>query len=88
MIHKHGCEKGAHQSYLGAERNTLVNPTSFSLVSAAVVCAIQESISGLEPSLVITESRYLKLVTVSSVCPFTLIVDATGVQRREQKEKI
>ena len=40
--------------------------TSFSLVSAAVVCAILESISGLEPSLVITESRYLKLVTVSS----------------------
>ena len=25
-----------------------------------------------EPSSVITESRYLKLTTVSSVCPFTL----------------
>ena len=40
--------------------------TGFSLVSAAVVCAILESISGLEPSSVITEPRYLKLVTVSS----------------------
>ena len=54
--------------------------TGFSLVNAAVVCAILESISGLEPSLVLTEPRYLKLVTVSSLCPFTLIcVDATGV---------
>ena len=46
--------------------------TGFSLVNAAVVCAILESISGLEPSS-ITEPRYLKLVTVSSFCPFTLI---------------
>ena len=47
--------------------------TGFNLVNAAVVCAILESISGLEPSLVITEHRYLKLVTVSSFCPFTLV---------------
>ena len=47
--------------------------SGFSLVNAAVVCAILESISGLEPSSVITEPRYLKLVTVSSVYPFTLI---------------
>ena len=47
--------------------------TGFSLVNAAVVCAILKSISGLEPSSVITEPRYLKLVTVSSFCPFTLI---------------
>ena len=47
--------------------------TDFSLVSAAVVCAIPESISGLDPSSVINEPRYLKLVTVSSFCPFTLI---------------
>ena len=45
----------------------------YNLVNAAVVCAILESISGLEPSSVITEPRYLKLVTVSSFCPFTLI---------------
>ena len=38
--------------------------TGLSLVNAAVVCAILESISGLEPSSVITEPRYLKLVTV------------------------
>ena len=47
--------------------------TGFNLVIAAAVCAILESISGLEPSLFITEPRYLKLVTVSSFCPFTLI---------------
>ena len=38
--------------------------TGFSLVNVAVVCAILESILGLEPSSVITEPRYLKLVTV------------------------
>ena len=43
--------------------------TGFNLVNAAVVCAILESITGLEPSSVITEPRYLKLVTVSSFCP-------------------
>ena len=37
--------------------------------SSAVVCAVLESISGLEPSLVITEPRYMKLVTVSGFCP-------------------
>ena len=45
----------------------------FSLVNAAVACAVQESISGLEPSSVITGPRYLKLVTVSNFCQFTLI---------------
>ena len=40
--------------------------TGFSLVNAAVVCAIMESISALELSSVITEPRYLKLMTVSS----------------------
>ena len=47
--------------------------TGFNLVNAAVVCAILESISGLEPSSVIIEQSYLKLVTVSSFCLFTLI---------------
>ena len=47
--------------------------TGFSLVNAAVACVVLESISGLDPSSVITEPRYLKLVTVSSFCPFTLI---------------
>ena len=55
--------------------------TGFNLVNAVVVCAILESISGLEPSSVITEPRYLKLVTVSSLrsIHFDLCVDATGV---------
>ena len=47
--------------------------TNFSIVNAAVGYAILEIISGLEPSSVITEPRYLNLVTVSNFCPFTLI---------------
>ena len=63
-------------------RETLLSfQTGYSLINAAVVCAILQGISGLEPSLVITETRYLKLVTVLSFCPlaFDLCVDATGV---------
>ena len=41
--------------------------TGFNLDNAAVVCAILESISGLEPSPVITEPRYLKLVIAFSL---------------------
>ena len=41
--------------------------TGFNLVSAAVVCAILESVAGLEPSSVITEPWYLKLVTVTLI---------------------
>ena len=37
--------------------------TGFSLVNAAVVCAILESVSGLDPSSDLNEPRYLKLVT-------------------------
>ena len=47
--------------------------TGFNLVNVAVVCAILESISGLDPSSVITEPKYLELVTVSSFCSFTVI---------------
>ena len=45
----------------------------FSLVNAAVACAILQSNSGLKPLSVITEPRYLKLVTIH----FDLCVDAT-----------
>ena len=45
----------------------------FSLVVAAVVWAILEMISGLDPSSVITEPRYLNLDNVSKLCPFTVI---------------
>ena len=48
--------------------------TGFSLVNAAVACAVIESISGLEPSSVITGPRYLKLVLLS-----IYFVDATSV---------
>ena len=51
----------------------LLFQNGFSLVNDAVACAILESISGLEPSSVMTEHRYLKLVTVLRFCPFTLI---------------
>ena len=47
--------------------------TGFNLFNAVVVSAILESISGFELLSGITEPRYLKLVTVSSFCPFTLI---------------
>ena len=45
----------------------------FSLVSAAVVCAILEMISGLDTSSVTTDPSSLKLCTVSSRCPLAPI---------------
>ena len=62
--------------------------TGFNFVYAAVVCAILESISGLEPSSVITEPRYLILVTVSSLCPFTLISYKDHVTNEKVRAKI
>ena len=57
-----------HISRILELREILVSfQTGFSLVNVAVVCAILESISGLESSSVITEPRYLKLVIVSRV---------------------
>ena len=44
--------------------------TGFNLVSGAVLCAILESITGFDPSSAVSDPRYLKLVTVSSFCPF------------------
>ena len=52
----------------------------FSLVNAAVVCAILESISGLEPSSVTAKPIYLKRMTLKLLSIyFDLCVDATGV---------
>ena len=48
-------------------------PNGFSLVNAAVFCAILVSISGLEPSSDTTEPRNLKVVIVSKFCPVALI---------------
>ena len=54
-----------HISCISELREILLSfQTGFNLVSAAIVCAILESISGLEPSSVVTEPRYLKIVTV------------------------
>ena len=60
--------------------------TGFILMNASVVYAILENISGLEPSLVITEPRYLKLMTVSSFCPFTLISVLTYTYHTSKKK--
>ena len=50
--------------------------TGFNLVNAAVVCAILESISGLEPSAQVLEAcDSLKLLSIY----FDFCVDATGV---------
>ena len=63
-----------HISYILELRQILLSfQTGFNRVNAAVVCAILESSSSLEPSSVVTESSYLKLVSVPSFCPFTLI---------------
>ena len=43
------------------------NPTDFKVVNAAVVCAILESVSGLELSSVIIEPDNLELLKVLSV---------------------
>ena len=45
----------------------------FSFVRVAVACAILERTSGLEPSSETTAQRFLKIVTVPSLCPFTFI---------------
>ena len=51
-------------------RAMLLSPhTGFSFVRAAVTCEI----SGFEPSSETIDPRYLKLVTVQSFCPLTLI---------------
>ena len=67
-------DKGAHQLYLGAKRNASVIQNWIQPCQCCCcLCYILEGISGLEPSSVITEPRYLKLVTVSGFYPFTLI---------------
>ena len=48
-------------------------PNGLNFVNAAVVYAVLERMSSLEPSSDTMGPRYLKLVTVSSFCPFTLI---------------
>ena len=79
MIHKHTQYRKMHVTrehiscILEQREILLLFQIGFNLVNAAVVYAILDSISGLEPSSVIIEPRYLKLVTVLGFCPFTLI---------------
>ena len=65
--------KGCISRILELREILLSFQTGFSLVNAAVVSAILESISGLEPWSVISQPMYLTLVKVSSFCPFTLV---------------
>ena len=63
-----------HISHILAMRKMLLSfQNGFNLISAAVIYVILENISGLAPSSDTTDPRYLKLVTVSSFCLFTLI---------------
>ena len=56
---------GERMSLISERREMLLSfQTCFNLVEAADICAILESISGLEPSSDTTEPRYLKFVTV------------------------
>ena len=65
MIHKHilnmDLTRELISHILELREILLFFQTGFSLVNGAVVCAILESISVLEPSSVTTEPRYLKL---------------------------
>ena len=70
-IQENGCDRGA-RCILELREILLSFQTGFNLVNAAV-CAILGSTPGLGPSSVITEPRYLKLVTVSNLCLFILI---------------
>ena len=61
-------------SFIFGPRDTLFSlQIGFSFVRAAVGAAILEKISGLEPLSETTDPRYLKLVIVPNVCPFTFI---------------
>ena len=62
-------------------RETLLSfQAGFNLVNATVVCVILESISGLEPSSLITEPRYLQLDSLKLLSIyFYLCVNATSV---------
>ena len=56
-----------HQLNLRSKRDVLVPHMIFSLERAAVIWAILERISGVDPSLEIIAPRYLKFSTSSSL---------------------
>ena len=61
-----------HISFIFDSRDMLSLHIGFSFVTAAVVCAITERTSVLEPLSETISATYLNLVTVSNCCPFTL----------------
>ena len=68
MIHRHTKNengKGVHQFHLRSKRYFVISPHGFSLVKAAVACAILERISGFATSKGIPERDVAK----SSVVP-------------------
>ena len=75
---------------LGLREIILSVQTGFNRVNAAVVCAVLQSISGLEPSSGITEPRYLKLVTISSFSPslFNVFLERIVTDAVEDHEDI
>ena len=83
MIHKHrkmDVTKECISPILELTEILLSFQAGFNLVNATVVCVILESISGLEPSSLITEPRYLQLDSLKLLSIyFDLCVDATSV---------
>ena len=63
-----------YTSFIFDPKDTFViSPNGLQLCKSCSGCAIFERISGLEPSSETTAPRDLKIVTVTSFCPFTFI---------------
>ena len=67
------CKDTASVSPLIQEISFYLSKFVFSIITAVVACAILKRSCCFEPSSETIAPRYLKLVTVSSVSPFTLI---------------
>ena len=72
-IQENGCDKGAHQTYDGTERNIPVIPNWFRPCQCCCCLCCTGEYLGLGTLNIKTEPRYLKLVAVSSFCLFILI---------------
>ena len=82
MIHKEdGCDTGAHQSYFGAKRNTLVNPNWFQPCQCCCcLCYPGEylrlgTLISYKLAQILEACDCLKLLSIH----FDLCVDVTGV---------
>ena len=80
-IQEDGCEKGAHQAYLGAERNTLVNQNSFQPCQCCCcLCYPGEylrlgTLISFNSARVLEACDCLKLLSIY----FNLCADVTGI---------